>query len=57
MSKVNLYLLGERLGLNKNDIDNTLKDETSSVKQASFSFGPGDYNWGTLYGTVSINDF
>ena len=57
MPKENLYKLGEKLGLNKNDIDGALKYGTISDKQASLSFGPGWYNWGTFYGTVSINDF
>ena len=57
MYRKNLYKLGEKLGLTKNDIDDALKSRTAGDKQASLSFGPGPYNWGSLYGTVSINDF
>jgi len=55
MLKKNLYELGERLGLNKKDIDYTLKYGTVIERSPSLSFGPG-YDGGTLYGTVSIDD-
>lgn len=57
MVKDNLYKIGKDLGLNKNDIDNTLKCRFINDETTSLSVGPGDYDWGTLYGTVSIYDF
>ena len=56
MSKENLYKLGEKLGLNKNDIDGALKYGTVSDKHAFLS-EPDSYKDGTWYGTISINDF
>lgn len=57
MSINNLYNLGQKLGLTKNDIDYSLKDETSCLNKIPLSFGPIDYNWGTLYGTINSKDF
>jgi len=57
MPRENLYTLGEKLGLNKGDIDYALKDGAVSERSPSLSFGPSWYNPGTFYGTVSINDF
>lgn len=44
------------LGLNKNDMDDVLKDTSTKNEQLSFSMGPHEY-CSALYGTVSINDF
>ena len=57
MPNENLYKLGEKLGLNKKDIDDIVKDGTASDKHASLSLGANSYDKGELYGSVSINDF
>ena len=57
MPKEDLYKLGKKLGLNENDINGILKYKMIRAKQASLSCGPNWYNWGTLYGTISPNDF
>ena len=51
-----IYELGLMLGLNKNDMDDVLKDTSTKNEQLSFSMGPHEY-CSALYGTVSINDF
>ena len=56
MSKENLYKLGKKLGLTKNDIDDALKHRTVSDEHVSLS-EPDSYKDGTWYGTISINDF
>ena len=56
-TKENLYKLGEKLGLNKNDIDYALKYRKASDEYAPVSFGPGGYPGGSLYGTISIENF
>ena len=52
----NLYKLGGKLGLNKNDIDDVLKYETLCNEYVSL-LQPVSYKDGTWYGTISINDF
>jgi len=51
-----LIALGEKLGLNEENIDAMLKDIPTRNEQPSFSLGPPDY-FGCYYGTISINDF
>lgn len=57
MQKEDIYRLGNRVGLNKDDIDVVLNYELVSDEQAYLSCGPGWYFPGTLYGTVSTYDF
>jgi hypothetical protein len=56
MSKENLYKLGRKVGLNKNDIDKLLKHRFITNEHASLSY-PDSYKDGTWYGTISIKDF
>ena len=57
MVEKNLYELGEKLGLNRNDIDQILRDEVRGRNQASLSLGVYEYDKGILYGSVSFYDF
>ena len=57
MSEKHLYNLSQKLGLSKKDINYSLENETLCLNQNSLSFGPFNYNWGTLYSTYSIYDF
>ena len=52
----NLYKIGEKLGLNKKDFDNILKNTNNNEEQFFFSIGPPWYHNGTMYGTISINN-
>ncbi|MCK5030528.1 MAG: hypothetical protein KAR64_03590 [Thermoplasmatales archaeon] len=54
--KRKIYGLGIKLGLNKKDINDIMKDTSMRDEQTSFSLGPPGYS-GSFYGTVSINDF
>ncbi len=54
--KRKIYGLGIKLGLNKKDINDIMKDTSMRDEQTSFSLGPPGYP-GSFYGTVSINDF
>jgi len=54
--KRKIYGLGIKLGLNKKDINDIMKDTSMRDEQTSFSLGPPGYH-GSFYGTVSINDF
>ena len=56
MSKVNIYRLGKKVGLNKKDIDTLLKHGLITNKHAILSY-PDSYKDGTWYGTISIKDF
>jgi hypothetical protein len=58
MEKEDLYKSGRKLGLNLDDIDNVLKYDivTSGSGPGSGPCPPG-YPCGSLYGTVSIDDF
>jgi hypothetical protein len=56
MSRKDLYILGEKLGLNKDDIENILTYELVLDAQANLSCGP-HYSGGALYGTISPYDF
>ena len=49
-----IYKLGNKLGLNKIDIDIVLVN--SNNEQTSFSIGPGWYPGGR-YGAISIKEF
>ena len=60
MSKEDLYILGKKLGLNKNDIQFLLNYKSDSNKQAYLSNGPGGGGYspnGFLYGSISPYDF
>jgi hypothetical protein len=56
MQKEDLYKLGERIGLNSDDIDNLLNYEIVNEEQVYLSCGP-NYSPGFLYGTISTYDF
>ena len=51
-----LYKLIYKVGLNKKDFDNILKNSNNSNEHLSYSIGPPWYP-GTKYGTISVNDF
>ena len=57
MSEKYLYNLDQKLGLTKKDINYSLKNETTCLIPKSLSFEPFNYNWGTLYSTLSIYNF
>ena len=57
MLKEDLYKLGRKLGLNKNDIELVFNYKSVSDEQTYLSCGPGGYSGGFLYGTISIYDF
>ena len=54
--KYKIYELGNKLGLNKDDLDFVLKDFNAVSGQVSLSIGPPWYPGGR-YGTISIKDF
>ena len=54
MSKKDIYVIGNKLGLDKNDIDNLLASKYN--EQIYFGGGP-PYSPGFLYGTISPYDF
>ena len=54
MKKNDLYIIGNKLGLNKDDIDNLLTCKYN--EQIYFGGGP-IYGPGALYGTISPFDF
>ena len=56
METSELIALGEKLGLNKENIDAMLKDIQPRNEQPSFTLGPPEY-LGGYYGTISINNF
>jgi hypothetical protein len=57
MLRKELYKIGEKLELNKNEIECILKYELKSEEQVDLSNGgPGGYH-GALYGVICINDF
>ena len=56
MERKDLYKLGEKLGLNLDDIDNVLKYDMATYRSGPGPCPPG-YICGTLYGAVSIYDF
>ena len=51
-----IYKLGNKLGLNKNEINIMVDKQDFIQEQTSFSFGPSWYP-GNRYGTISIHDF
>ena len=57
MEKKDIYIVGKKLGLNLDDINNVLNYELVNNEQANLSCGPNWYWPGTLYGTVSIHNF
>ncbi len=56
MKNEKIYILGEKIGLNKNDIDDTLKDRISINKTIPISYRTDCYKNGPIYGAVSIKD-
>ena len=57
MKKDKIYELGEKVGLNKQEIDETLTNVSSKYKQVSISYSSDCYKDGTMYGSISINDY
>ncbi len=51
-----IYYVGQKIGLNKKDINNILNNAQSINEQTSLATGPPDYLC-TFYGTISIKDF
>jgi hypothetical protein len=51
------YLLGKKLGLTKNDINQILKNVQFIDEYPSLSLGPPFYHGGSRYGTFSIQIF
>jgi len=51
-----IYLLGEKIGLTKEDINTALLNLNKKPEQIYFSNGPPWYPGGR-YGTISINEF
>lgn len=51
----NLFKLYEKLGLNKKDFNDILKNSNNRKEQLSFSIGPSWYP-GNRYGSICIND-
>jgi hypothetical protein len=50
-----IYDVGQKIGLNKKDINNMLNNTQSINEQTSLAAGPPAYPC-TLYGTISIKD-
>jgi hypothetical protein len=57
MKNEEIYNLGKKLGLNKQDIESVLKSGITSCAIAVLPLVPHIYKDGTYYGTVSIKDF
>ena len=57
MKNEKILKLGEKLGLNKQDIECVLKSGITSCAIAAIPFMTHLYKDGTYYGTISINDF
>lgn len=55
-NKKEAYRIGKKVGLNKIEIDEILKNITNRKEQPSFSVGSPCYG-GQMYGIVSIKDF
>jgi len=53
---IKLYDIGEKIGLNKKEMNNLLNDHPQRIEQSSLLLGPKPY-WATFYGTISIKDF
>ena len=51
-----VYKLGNKLGLNKNDVDFVLENPHADIEKAYSSIGPPIYP-GTRYGSISITEF
>jgi len=56
LETLEIYKLGRKLGLKKNDMDLILNDVDRTEEKSSFSTGPPEY-MGAHYGSISINDF
>jgi len=57
MTNENLYILGKRLGLSRNDIDKLMEDKITINQNASMPLACDEYKHGLLYGVISISDF
>ena len=57
MDSKNIYNLGEKLGMNKVDIEDILKHGVKSCAMAALPIGVLVYKNGGYYGTISIFDF
>jgi hypothetical protein len=56
MKNKKIYFLGEKLGLDKNEINKTLKNKIFNCKNNSIFHVTDYYKDGTMYGVVSIKD-
>lgn len=57
MKNEKIFKLGEKIGLNKQDIESVLKSGITSCALVAIPFMTHIYKDGTYYGTISINDF
>lgn len=57
MKKEKIYELGEKFGLNKQEIDETLTNISYNLKHTTLSCSSDCYKNGTRYGSISINDY
>lgn len=57
MKKEKICELGEKIGLNKQEINETLTKIPFNNKQFSISYLSDCYKNGTMYGSISINDY
>jgi hypothetical protein len=57
MEKEIIFTLEKKFGFNKNNLNDILKDGTSSDKTVPFASISDLYKSGTMYGTISVNDF
>jgi len=57
MKNEKVFKLGEKLGLNKQDVESLLKTGITSCALAALPIMTNIYKHGTYYGTISIKDF
>ena len=57
MKNEKIFNLGEKLGLNKQDVESVLKTGITSCALAALPIMTHIYRYGTYYGTISIKDF
>jgi len=57
MDKIAIYNLGDKLGLNNDEIRTMLNKYNETKQQAVITIGPYPSYPGTHYGTISIKDF
>ncbi|UCH72491.1 MAG: hypothetical protein JSW62_02790 [Thermoplasmatales archaeon] len=54
-----IYKVGQKVGLNKKEIENILKNNSpaNQLTSQSLEFGPDPPYWASLYGSISTRNF